>query len=174
MQKLIAFLFIGVLAIPSHGQLSQGRYASRITPDGTIFFINPQKLRVLTNVRRFEYDMTLSSWKDSVTVNFTFESSIIDAPEDLKIVSGERTYQSKDFSVLFIDIKKHHYEVRITSKFSVHELTEILKANSLPVFTFTQNGVQNKATYKDNKWKKERKQLLDILRLYSYSKKLIS
>ncbi len=173
MEKLIALLFILVMATPSHGQSSQGRYASRITPDGTIFFINPQKLSVLTNIRRFEYDITLPSWEDSVTVNFTFESSIMDAPENLKIVSGERTYQCQDYSVLFIDIRRHHYEVRITSRFSVHELTEILNAYSLPVFSFTQDGVHNEATYKGHKWEKERKKLLDILRLYTYKKRII-
>ncbi len=171
MKKLIALLFIGAMAIPLYGQSSQGRYASRITPDGTIFFINPQKLNVLTNLRRFEYDMTLPSWLASVTVNFTIESSWMTAPENLKIASGDTVYPCEDFSVLFIDIKKQHYVIRVTSKFSIQDLTEIVEAASSPVFTFTQNGIQEEATYTDRAWKKERKKLSDIFQLYVYSKK---
>lgn len=170
MKKLIVLLFILVMVIPSHGQSSQGRYASRITPDGTIFFINPQKLGALTNLRQFEYDMTLLSWKDSVTINFTIESSWMTAPENFKIVSDNRIYSCEDFSVLFTDIKKQHYVIRITSKFSLQELTQIIASASSPIFAFTQNGVQEAAKYTDNAWKKERKKLLAIIQLYVYSK----
>ncbi len=171
MKKFIVFLFIWVIAIPSYGQSSQGRYASRITPDGTIFFINPKTLGTLANIRKFEYDITLPSWTDSVTINFTIESSLMNAPENLKIVSGDKVYQCEDFSVLYIDIKKQHYVIRVTSKFSMQELQKIIESASSPVFTFTQNGVQEEAKYTDRAWKKERKRLLDIFQLYAYSKK---
>lgn len=171
MKKFIAFLLVSMTAMPSHGQSSQGRYASRITPDGTIFFINPHKLGSLRNLIRFEYDMTLPDWTDSVTVNFTFESSWMNTLENLEIASGGNVYPCEEFSVLFIDIKKHHYKIRVTSKFSVQELTEIVESESIPVFSFTQNGIQKKAEYKSKDWKKERPKLLDILSLYHYSKK---
>ena len=134
MKKLIAFLFILVIAIPLYGQLSQGRYASRITSDGTIFFVNPQKLGVLTNLRRFEYDMTLLSWKDSVTINFTIETSWMTTPENFKLVSGDKVYSCDDFSVLYTDIKKQHYVIRVTSRFSLQELTQIIASEISPIF----------------------------------------
>ncbi len=171
MKKLIVLLFILVMAIPSKGQSSQGRYASRITPDGTIFFINPQKLGALTNLRRFEYDMTLLSWKDSVIINFTMETSWMTAPENFKLVSGDKVYPCENFSVLYTDIKKQHYVIRVTSKFSLQELTQIVTSTTSPTFAFTQNGVKEAAKYTDNAWKKERKKLLAIIQLYVYSKK---
>ncbi len=171
MKKFIVLLFILVMAIPSHGQSPQKRYASRITPDGVIFFINPQKLGTLANIRRFEYDITLPSWTDWVTINFTIETSSMNAPRNLKIVSGDKVYRCKDFSVLYTDIKKRHYVIRVTSKFSMQELQEIIESASSPVFAFTQNGIQEEAKYTDSAWKKERKKLLDIFQLYVYSKK---
>lgn len=171
MKKLIPLLFTLVMVIPSHGQSSQVRYTSRITPDGTIFFINPQKLDVLTNLRRFEYDMTLLNWKDSVTINYTIETSRMTAPENFKLVSGDKVYPCKDFSLLFADIKKQHYEIRVTSRFSFQELAQIIASETSPAFVFTQNGVQETAKYKDSAWKKERKKLLAIVQLYVYSKK---
>ncbi len=171
MKKIIAFLIIGLMAVPSHGQSLQKRYASRITPDGTLFFINPQKLDALANIRKFEYDITLPSWTDWVTINFTIESSLMNAPEDLRIVSGDKFYRCKDFSVLYTDIKKQHYVIRVTSKFSMQELQEIIESPSSPAFAFTQKGIQEEAKYTDSAWKKERKKLLDIFQLYVYSKK---
>lgn len=171
MKKLIALLFMSAMVIPLHGQSSQGRYASRITPDGTIFFINPQTLGALTNLRWFEYDMTLPSWIDSVTINFTIESSWMNAPENLKIVSGDKVYQCEDFSVLYTDIKRQHYVIRVTSRFSMQDLIQIIESASSPVFSFTQNGIYEEATYTYRAWKKERKKLSDILQLYVYSKK---
>ena len=171
MKKLIALLFMLAMVIPSHGQSSQGRYASRITPDGTIFFINPQTLGALTNIRWFEYDMTLPSWTDSVTINFTIESSLMNAPENLKIVSGDNVYSCEDYSVLYTDIKKQHYVIRVTSRFSIQDLTQIIESASLPVFSFTQNGIAEEAAYTYRAWNKERKKLSDILQLYVYSKK---
>lgn len=171
MKKLIAFLFILVIAIPLYGQLSQGRYASRITSDGTIFFVNPQKLGVLTNLRRFEYDMTLLSWKDSVTINFTIETSWMTTPENFKLVSGDKVYSCDDFSVLYTDIKKQHYVIRVTSRFSLQELTQIIASEISPIFAFTQNDVQEAAKYTENAWKKERKKLFAIIQLYIHSKK---
>ena len=171
MKKLIALLFISVMTIPAHGQSTQRRYASRITPDGTIFFIHPQKLGALTNLRRFEYDMTLLSWKDSVTINFTIESSWMTAPENLELASGDEVYPCEDFSVLYTDIKKQHYVIRVTSKFPLQELAQIIASTTSPTFAFTQNGVLEAAKYTDSAWKKERKKLLAIIQLYVYSKK---
>ena len=171
MKQFIVFLFILAMSIPSNGQSTQKRYVSRITSDGTTFFINPHQLNSLTHIRRFEYDMTLLSWTDSVTVNFTIESMLMDSPKNLKLVSGDKSYSCEEFSVLFTDIKRNHYEIRVTSKFSVTELSEIVAASSTPVFSFTQQGISASAAYKKNEWTKERKKLSDILQLYVYSKK---
>lgn len=171
MKKLIAFLSILVMAIPSHGQLSQGRYSSRITHDGTIFFINPQKLGALTNLKRFEYDMTLLSWKDSVTINFTIDASRMNTPENFKIVSDNCVYPCEDYSVMYTDIRKQHYVIRVASKFPLQEITQIIVSETSPTFAFTQNDVQESARYTDKAWKKERKRLSAIIQLYVYSKK---
>lgn len=171
MKKIIALLFVLAASLPADGQSIQKRYASRMTPDGTIFFINPQKLGALTNIKRFEYDMTLLNWSDSVTVNFTFGSTSMCAPEDFRIANGEKTYVCREFSVLYTDIKKNYYEIRITSKFPVSELVEIIASPAAPVFTFTQEGVVKTAAYKKSDWQPERKKLSDILQLYHYSQK---
>lgn len=171
MRKVLGLLIAFAMVVHVYGQSSHGRYASRITSDGTIFFINPQTLGKHVNIQRFEYDITLLSWTDSVTINFTIESSLMNAPENLRIISGDRVYQCENSSVLFIDIKKQHYLIRVTSTFSTQELEAIIESTSSPVFEFTQNGIREAAAYTDKAWKKERKTLSDIFQLYVYLKK---
>lgn len=171
MRQLLLLVFIALTSLFSSGQSAEGRYASRMTADGMLFFINPHKLGELTNIKRFEYDMTLLTWTDSVTVNFTFESSLMQVPSTLKITSGDKTYVCHDFKSLFIDIKKKHYEIRITSKFAVADIISIVRSVSPPVFVFTQENQVETATYKTGAWKKDRKKLSDIIQLYLNSKK---
>ena len=165
------YLHILLLLIVLVGFLqAEARYASRMTQDGTIFFIEPHKLTDLGNIKKFEYDMTLLSWTDSVTVNFTFESDRLAMPQNLTVKSGDNVFVCTDFSDLFYDLKKNHYEIRITSKFSVDEIREIIKSENPPVFSFIQDGVNEYASYKSGSWRKDRKRLLKILQLFLFSK----
>lgn len=172
MKRSLLIIVSLVFLIPTvFGQSAQGRYTSRMTANGTIFFIEPHKLTDLSNIKRFVYDMTLLSWTDSVTINFTFESDLMTIPESLQIKSCGKTYVCKDYSSLFVDIKKKHYEIRISSKFSISEMEQFLQCESSPVFSFSQNGILETASYKNNSWLKDRKKLLDIFKVYQYSKK---
>lgn len=149
---------------------AEARYASRMTQDGTIFFIEPQKLTDLGNIKRFEYDMTLLSWTDSVTVNFTFESERLAMPQNLIIKSGDSSFVCTDFSDLFFDLKRNRYEIRITSKFSVEEIREIINSENPPIFSFIQDGVNEYASYKSGAWRKDRKRLMKIFQLFLFSR----
>lgn len=168
MKKTIVILISLFTLLPLIGVYAQ-RYASRMTMDGTIYFIDPMKLGKLQNLKRFEYDVTLLSWTDSVTVNFTFESDRMTKPESLKIESCSYSYECSDYSTLFVDLKKNHYEVRITSKFPTGAIQKIFECNESPKFVFTQDGVTESAAYKSSAWKKDRKKLIDIYNLYLYS-----
>lgn len=140
------------------------------TRDGMLFFILPQRLKETSGIKRFEYDMTMLSWNDSVTVNFTFESTSLDPVTELNIVSGDSTYPCDSFSTLFMDAKKNHYEIRITSKFTLAEIEKILKNSTPPRFCFRQDNSDKSATYTSKAWITDKKKLNDILKLFLLSK----
>lgn len=170
MKRLTLLSLLMAFMSMAYAQSADGRYTSRMTQDGTLIFINPKKINKLHNIRHFDYDMTLLSWTDSTTINFTFETDIMQLPEDFTIVSGEDVFTCKNYSPLFIDIKKKHYEIRITSKFPNNEISKIFESEKPPIFSFTQKGIAESATYSENAWRKDRKKLLDIYKLYLYSK----
>lgn len=151
-------------------QLSEGRYASRKTQDGTIYFLNPHRLKKISGIKKFEFDVTMLTWTDSVTVNFTFESDIMTVPEKILLKSGSLSFESHDYKPLFIDLKKDHYEIRISARFPLSEFEQIIKSTAPPRFVFYQEGKEESASYSEKDWKKEHKKLNDIYSLYLYSK----
>lgn len=151
-------------------QSGDNRYASRMTQDGTIFFIMPHGLGKTDGLKKFDYDVTLLSWTDSVTVNFTFISKDMYTPTHFLIRSGDKDYKCSQYSPLFIDLKKDMYEIRITSKFSVADFKSMIFCPYSPVFLFDQNGLQKSASYKQGAWHKDSKKLQDIFRIYEYIK----
>lgn len=153
-----------------NAQSAEGRYSSRMTQDGFIFFANPQRLKELNNIKRFEYDMTMLTWTDSITVNFTFESTSMVMPHDLRIKYDGGVVKCDAYSSLFTDIKKDYYEIRITSRYSTSDIERILKSEKSPCFCFSQGDMEESAAYKPGAWKKDRKKLNDIFNLYLYSK----
>lgn len=162
---LTCSLFVTLLALSA-----QNRYHSRMTQDGTLFFFMPHKITKLEGIKRFEYDMTMLNWTDSTTINFTFESSSLLLPENLKIISGNNSFVCHSYSPLFADIKKHHYEIRITSKFPNSEVLSFIENPNPPIFSFTQNNQLKTASYKQAAWNSDRKKLYDIYQLYILSK----
>ncbi len=170
MKRLIALvIFIATLGL-AQAQSAQGRYSSFRTKDGMLFFIHPQKLKDISGIKRFEYDMTLLSWTDSVTVNFSFESSSLDPVTDLELTTASGTTPCDCFSPLFVDAKKHHYEIRITSRFSFAEIKKIFASETPPRFSFRQGNLNESATYTPKAWTTDKKRLNDILTLFLLSK----
>lgn len=159
-----------VLSLSARAQSAEGRYASRLTQNGNIYFIMPQKIKNLSGLKHFEYDITLLTWTDSATINFTFESPLMLTPENLHLVSGEDSIKCNSYSALYIDIKKKHYEVRITSKFSIADIEKVMNSMIPPIFCFNQGNEHKSASYTLSAWEKDRKKLNDILSLYNYSK----
>ncbi len=167
--KILLILTALLFSTLAYGQ-SDGRYFSRLSQDGTLFFVMPKKIKNVSGIKKFEYDMTLLTQTDSVTVNFTFISPLMDVPKDLKIATCDTTFNCSDYKPLFIDLKKNKYEVRITSKFSNELLVKMLACPTPPVFSFTQGNVSESASYKPGAWAKDRKILNDIFNLYKYTK----
>lgn len=166
---LISFLSI-IISFSAFSQSAEGRYASRMTPDGTIIFIMPQKLGKTEGIKNFEFDMTLLSWTDSVTVNFTYQSPTMGLPQSLTLSNSKLNVECTDYSLLYMDILKKGYEIRVTSKFSASDIKTLFSEINPPVFNFIQEGKPCFATYKEGAWKKDRKRINDIYQLYYYAK----
>ncbi len=171
MRRFLLFAF-GCIFIFSVGysQSADGRYNSLRSRDGMLFFINPQQVKELSGIRRFEYDVTLLSWTDSVTINYTFESDIMNVPDNFEIICGDTIMTGSSYSPLFVDIKGNHFEVRMTSKFGLNQFQTMVNSLTSPVFRFTQAHEVKSARYREKAWLKDRKKLKDIFQIFNLSR----
>lgn len=170
MKKVLITLLCVFIVSSIYSQSAEGRYSSLLTQDGVLFFVNPQKLKDLSGVKRFSFDVTMLSWTDSVTINYTFESDLMDIPENLTIICGDSILRGTSYSPLFVDIKGDHYEIRMTSKFGLNQIQTMVGSVNSPKFCFTQGQVVRCAQYKDKAWLRDKKKLSDILQIFNLSR----
>lgn len=170
MNRIIAYILLSFISLNLFAQSAEGRYVSRMTQDGTLIFISPKKIGVCHEIKNFEYDITCLSWADSVTVNFTFRSKSVDRPKKLKINSCDDSFICSKYSLLYTDIVKGGYEIRVTSKFPIQDIEKIFQCQTPPIFIFEQDGITRSATYSNRAWNKDRKKLIDIYNLYKLSR----
>lgn len=170
MNRIIIAVLVSALALGASAQSAQNRYVSRMTQDGTLFFISPKKLNRSEGVKKFEYDMTWLSWSDSATVNWTFRSESMDLPREFAIQTCDTVFVCTSYSPLYQDIIRSGYETRITSKFSLSQIERMIQCPTSPEFVFKQDGVTKTASFSEGTWRKERKMLSDILTLYKHTK----
>ena len=152
--------------LPGWSQSSFHRYSSRITNDGICYFFKECKLKSVSGMKQFEYDMTYPDWTDSITVNFSIYCDTPEVPQKLSIRGGDKIYACNYFRSLYVDIIKGGYEIRMTSRFAKEDITSLLQQPESPMaFEMEMKGKKMFATYKNGAWKKDRKKLNDIFLL---------
>ena len=152
--------------LPAWSQSSFNRYSSRITNDGICYFFKECKLKNVSGMKQFQYDMTYPDWTDSITVNFSIYCDMPLVPDKLYLRGGSKNCVCNDFRSLYVDIVKGGYEIRITSKFAKEDIESLLQQSESPMaFEMETKGKKMFATYTDGAWHKERKKLNDIFLL---------
>lgn len=141
------------------------RYVSRPVTDGILYFIMPKKLDNVTGVKSFEYDMTMVSSLDSVTVNFTVYSPTAQEPTDLKLTGGATNVKCDNYKLLFVDKAGKNYEIRVTSTFPKAVIEKLFTANDAPGFEFKLGPTAVAASYKPGAWKKDREKISEVFNL---------
>lgn len=151
----LLILFFAVCGVCS-GQPINKRYSTYLSSNGTIYFFNPKKLIKRVNADRFTYDMTYISHGDSVTVNCSVEVKENSMIKQMVMKNANKSYLGKSVSMLYRDVMKNGYLLRITSKFSILDITEMFQSSTPLIFEFTlTDGTRCILTYSESQWKKE-------------------
>lgn len=164
MTKYKIFLFLFVIAASCHAQSANKRYRSYLSERGTVNFIRPFKLGNKNNIDLFEFDMTYVSYSDSITINCTLKTKRPNIVRALELRTGCHEVIDNDVYLLYRDVLKDGYEMRITSRFSFDDIKRIYKSTSPCVFKVIFNdGSWGTATYSKSKWKSEHLNMTRIL-----------
>lgn len=158
---IFILFFIGTIC---HAQSIGKRYRSHLSECGTINFFRPIKLNDKTNTDLFVFDMTYISHSDSVTVCCSIRTKHPNTVKSLELINSDQDIASNNVSVLYCDVLKRGYEIRITSRFSFNDIQHIYKESIPLMFKIIFNDDSScTATYSRSKWEKESQNITRIL-----------
>lgn len=165
LKKKVAILILLItILITGNAQSIEKRYATHLGSGGISYFFRPKKLNVITNVDKFIYDATYLVHSDSITINCTLHVKTDGLINGLKLVSGNKNIQGERVAMLYREVTKHGYRIRITSHFLFSDFANCFKEQRPLVFYITSNdGSFSTATYKRGMWEKERRNMSRII-----------
>lgn len=140
------------------------RYSSFLTQNGIIHFFRPTKLDRFNGIDNFNYDMTYLSKKDSITINCSIDLKDNHLVHLFKIQNGIQEITGDDTYMMFRDVTKKGYRIRLSSRFPIREIVELFVSNQPLTFCIeTTQNITLSATYTPSHWKKENKIMTRIL-----------
>lgn len=164
MVRYILTLLCLSVSLMSTARSIEKRYSSYLSEKGTINFFRPQKLKNNTNMGKFKFDMTYISHKDSVIVNCTLNVMSGELISNLELKNGEKKKSGENVFVIFRNVIKDGFQVRVSSRFLFTDIQECFNNQTPLVFCFQmKDGTTCTASYTPSQWKKERQQVSRIL-----------
>lgn len=153
-----------------NAQSIEKRYSSYLSYTGVINFFQPKKLKKNTNIDMFVFDMTYISYSDSVTLNCTYRISNGNNIKSLNLKSSNNNIiDGNDLSVIYREVRKHGYEVRVTSRFAFNDIKTVFNNHTPLAFEIVLNdGSSCIASYRKSSWKKESFNVTRILESINY------
>jgi hypothetical protein len=164
MKRLV--LIIGLISfnISISGQSIEKRYTSHLTEKGTIHFFRPKQLDRTINMDDFSFDMSYLSKSDTVIVNCSLTLPSETLVKGMSLKNGNHEVACYDQRMLYRDVTKKGYILRVTSKFPYSSVKSFFSSASPLMFCFTlADDSRCYATYKESKWKKEQYQVTKII-----------
>ena len=139
------------------------RYISRNTDNGILYFLEPIKLKHTVGIKSFEYDLSYVAPSDSAFLNFSIRSKVACKPENITILYPDNSsYLCDKNEILFIDTFSSGFDIRVSLHIPISIFRKALQYDAPPVFNFTLCGKEATATYKQNTWRSEKKELTQI------------
>ena len=116
--KLLPLLVSVMVCLNMQAQSADGRYISRMTQDGTLYFINPQKLSKTEGIKNFEYDMTLLRYACDAAILGRFVYAAVGWTAEYGQNGGGfgDTAFVADFKKWLVNLKKRDVDLSVTEK----------------------------------------------------------
>jgi len=169
MARYILILLCLAVSLMCTARSIEKRYSSYISEKGTIYFFRPKKLAKNTNIGKFNFDMTYVSHKDSVIVNCSVNIKNSEKVSHLELKSGDKTIPGDAVYIIFRNVIKNGYVVRVSSRFLLKDIEECFSnSNPLIFHIMSTDGQEYEATYTSSQWKEESEQVTRILNSINY------
>lgn len=138
-QKYIVSSFFLILCLSLHGQSIKKHYVSKTQEKGNIYHLFPISLFEDQEGEKLSYDLTYTSWNDTITMNFTYAKSEPLLIDSIKYLSGSIKVEGKAHK-LYVEPTSKKWIHRYSLKSKAADFFYLYNANATPEITIYSNG----------------------------------
>lgn len=152
-QTYIVSLFFLIFCLSLYGQNIKKHYVLKAQKEGNLYHFLPVSLFEDAHGEKLLYDLTYTSWNDSIMMNFTFiqkEPLLIDS---ISYVSGNIHIEGK-VNKLYIEptIKKWTHRYSFMGK--ADNFFQLYNSSTTPEILIYSNGIAHHYHVSKSKWRK--------------------
>ncbi len=152
-QTYIVSLLFCVFCLSLYGQNIKKNYVLKIQEQGNLYHFLPIALFEDTNGERLVYDLTYTTWNDSIMMNFTFiktEPLLIDS---IRYISGNISIEGS-VDKLYIEptAKKWTHRYSLVSK--ADDFFQLYNSSTTPKILIYSNGIAHHYHVNKSNWSK--------------------
>ena len=151
--------------------VAKERYYARVLLDGKMYFFMPYKLKGESG-NKLQYDMTLISYKDSVTLNMTLHSPM-GRVRSVRLSSGDVNYTTTKYELFYQERDRSKFNTRVHIDCPLEMYRKLYtNASPLTIEIVMEDGKKYAFSYKAKQWQKESMYASEVLEMLDYSNSL--
>lgn len=163
-RKVTLFLLL-LCSIVAFGE---ERYFTRILPDGKLYFFMPYKLKAKKG-NKLQYDMTLLTYCDSVTINMTLHSPM-GRVKSVRLSAGEVSYFTTQYELFFQERSGSRFNTRVHIDCPGDKFKQLYTGSTpLTIELTMESNAKYTFTYRAKEWQKETAYVFEVLEMIEYS-----
>lgn len=122
-----------------YGQNIKKHYISKTQEKGSIYHLLSVSLFKDTNGKKLSYDLTYTSWNDTIMMNFSYEKTEPLLIDSIKYISGNARIGGK-VDKLYVEPTAKKWIHRYSLKSRADEFFHIYNPNTIPEIIIYSNG----------------------------------
>lgn len=167
MNRQLRKLLVSLLLLCSVASLAKERYNVQVLPDGNMYFFMPYKLK--GSGSKLKYDMTLLTYRDSVTINMTLKSRAIGRVKSVSLEAGTLGYSTEDYELFF----QEHDHGKVNTRVHIDCPMDIYRrmytgASPLSITLTMTDGKRYTFTYGKSGWQQESTIIGQVFQMIDY------
>lgn len=161
-------IIFAILLLCSLVTFGEGRYSVQSLPQGNMYFFMPCKLKRAAG-NKLQYDMTILSYRDSVTINMTLTSPM-GRVKSVRLSSGDVSYITTQYELFYQEHKGSRFNTRVHIDCPTPTFTQLF-ASPVPlnIELTMEDGKQYSFTYKPKKWKEDSRYVMEVMEIIAYA-----
>ena len=157
-----------LLILAASAAFATERYSVRYLEQGVMYFFMPCKLKSTVSGTKLQYDMTLLSSRDSVSINMTLTSRQ-GRVKAVRLSAGDASYVTSRCELYFQERAGSRFNTRVHIDCPVGTYRQLFAAGTpLGIELTMEDGSAYSFTYKAKTWREEQTFVSEVLESIDY------